>query len=129
MFVMHIHTFYMQESGIIEEYHKYIWQCYSERSLPLIIDIIIFIYLSLPQFVGFILAIQTRKVKISALNDSKSVTVLIYISTIALVVIFLIEFILRDHINISTGLFSGGIIILTTTFLIITFAPKVSGSI
>ena len=105
------------------------WQCYSDESFPLIIDIIIFIYLSLLQFMGIILAIQTRKVKITALNDSKSVTALIYISTIALVVIFLVSFLLRDHINTSTALVSGGIIVLATTFLFITFTPKVSENV
>ena len=119
--------FTFQENGIIEKYH--VWQCYSDGSFPLIIDIIIFIYLSLLQFMGIILAIQTRKVKMTALNDSKSVTALIYISTIALVVIFLVSFLLRNHINTSTALFSGGIIVLATTFLFITFTPKVNAKL
>ena len=70
------------------------WKCYSNGN-----DIIIFIYLSLQQFVGIILAILTCKVKMTALNDSKSATALIYTSSIALVVIFLVSFLLRDHIN------------------------------
>ena len=116
---------YLQDSGIVEIYK--VWQCYaySDGSPPLIIDIIIFIYLSLLQFVGIILAIQTRKVKINALNDSKSVTVLIYISSIVLVMIFIVSFLSRGHYNTSTALFSGGIIFLATVFLVITFVPKV----
>jgi gamma-aminobutyric acid type B receptor len=103
----------------------YVWRCYSSESHLLISDIIIFIYLSLLQFVGIILAFQTRKVKITALNDSKSVTALIYISSIVLVVIVLITFILRSHINISAAVFAGGIIVLATFFLVLVFIPKV----
>jgi hypothetical protein len=95
----------------------------------LISDIIIFIYLSLLQFVGIILAFQTRKIRITALNDSKSVTALIYISSIVLVVIVLITFILRSHINISAAVFSGGIIVLATFFLVLVFIPNVSTKI
>ena len=101
------------------------WQCYSSRSVPFIFEIIIFIYLGLLQFVGIILAFQTRKVKITVLNESKSVTALIYISSIVLVVIVLITFILRSYINLSTAVFSGGIIILATFFLGLSFIPKV----
>lgn len=117
-------TFYfLQDSGIVEIYK--VWQCYN-GSPPLIIDIIIFFYLILLQFLGIILAIQTRKVKINALNDSKSITALIYISSIVLIVIFLVSFLLRGCINVSTPLLSGGIICLATIFLAITFVPKVS---
>ena len=56
-----------------------VWRCYPTGSVPFIIfDIITFIYLCLLQFVGIILAFQTRKVNIKALNDSKCVTVLIH---------------------------------------------------
>ena len=102
------------------------WQCYESGSVPFIFDILVFIYLGLLQFVGIILAFQTRKVKINVLNDSKSVTALIYISSIVLVVIVLITFILRGYINISAGVFSGGIILLATIFLLLMFIPKVN---
>ena len=101
------------------------WQCYSSGSVPVIFDLIIFIFLGLLQFVGIILAFQTRKVKITVLNESKSVTALIYISSIVLVVIVLITFILRSYINLSAAVFSGGIIILATFFLGLSFIPKV----
>ena len=59
---------------------------------------------------GIILAFQTRKVKINVLNDSKVVTMLIYISSIVLVVIVLVTFILRNYINVSAAVHSGGVI-------------------
>ena len=113
----------LQISGVNTEH--YVWQCYESGSVPFILDILIFIYLGLLQFVGIILAFQTRKVKINVLNDSKSVTALIYISSIVLVVIVLIAFTSRGYINISAGVFSGLIISLATTFLAIIFIPKV----
>ena len=68
------------------------------------------------QVVGIILAFKTRKVEITAL---------ICIFSITLVVIVLITFILRSYINLSAAVFSGGIIILATFFLGLSFIPKV----
>ena len=107
-----------------EEYS--VWRCYEVGSPPFYCDLLIFIYLALLQIVGIVLAFQTRKVKIRVLNDSKFVAALVYISSIVLVVIVLITFILRSYINISAALFSGGIIILATVFLVLMFVPKVS---
>ena len=101
------------------------WQCYEARSAPFYLDLVIFIYLVLLQILGIILAFQTRKVKIRVLNDSKSVAALVYISSIVLIVIVLMTFILRSYINISTVLFFTGVIVLATVFLILTFVPKV----
>ena len=115
---------YLQSSDILEIYS--VWQCYESGSAPFYLDLVIFIYLVLLQIVGIILAFQTRKVKINVLNDSKSVAILVYISSIVLVVIVLVTFTLRSYINISAALFSGGIIILATVFLILMFVPKVS---
>ena len=101
------------------------WQCYEASFAPFYLDIIIFIYLILLQIVGIILAFQTRRVKINILNDSKSVASLIYISSIVLVVMVLVTFILRSYINVSAALFFGGIIVLATVFLLLMFVPKV----
>ena len=123
-YLVKFHIF--QSSDVLETYT--VWQCYESGSIPFIFDLITFIYLGLLQFVGIILAFQTRKVRINVLNDSKSVTALIYISSIVLVVIVMITFILRGYINISAGLFYGGIILLATFFLLLIFIPKVSHS-
>ena len=112
-----------QESDVLETY--YIWRCYSTDSPPMILQLLIFIYLILLQVVGIILAFQTRKVKINVLNDAKSVAVLIYISSIVLVVIGLIKFFVRSYINVSAAIFSGGILVLATFFLALIFIPKV----
>ena len=102
-----------------------VWQCYNSGSTTFYFDLLIFVYLGLLQLVGIILAFQTRKVKIPILNDSKSVTALIYISSIVLVVIILVTFILHGYINATAVLFYGGIILLATIFLVLIFIPKV----
>ena len=101
------------------------WQCYNSGSTTFYFDLLVFVYLGLLQLVGIILAFQTRKVKIPILNDSKSVTALIYISSIVLVVIILVTFILHGYINATAVLFYGGIILLATIFLVLIFIPKV----
>ena len=98
---------------------------YESGSVPFIFDLLVFIYLGLLQFVGIILAFLTRKVKINVLNDSKSVTALIYISSISCIANALIAFTSRGYINVRVGVFSGLIISLATTFLAIIFIPKV----
>ena len=124
---IHIPSTYLlcpQSSDVREEYS--VWRCYETGSVPYYFDVMIFIYLALLQFVGIILAFQTRRVKINILNDSKAVASLVYISSIVLVVIVLVTFILRSYINVSAALFSGGIFVLATFFLLLMFVPKVS---
>ena len=113
----------IQDSDIREDYK--VWQCYGSGSAPFSLDLVIYVYLGLLQVVGIILAFQTRKVKIPVLNDSKSVTALIYISSIVLVVIVLVTFILNGYINVTAVLFHGGILSLATIFLALIFIPKV----
>ena len=74
---------------------------------------------------GIILAVQTINVVITVLNDSKSVAVLIYTSSVVLVVISFIRLFLRHYINVSATIYCGGILLLATVFLIIVFCPKV----
>ena len=87
-------------------------------------SIVIFTYLGLLQVIGIILAIQTRKVKVKLLNDSKYIAALIYISSIVLIIIAIIRFTLGDYINVTEVFYSGGLILATTAFLSLTFIPK-----
>ena len=75
-----------------------------------------------------LLAFQTRKVKITILNDSKFVAVLVFISSIVLVKLILVTFSLKGYINISAALFNGGVLVWATTFLALMFIPKVCKS-
>ena len=86
--------------------------------------IIILIYLGLLQVIGIILAIQTRKVKVKVLNDSKYIAALIYISSIVLIILVVISFTAVGYINVAEVFYSGGLLLATTAFLCLTFIPK-----
>ena len=114
----------LQESGVKINYMVY--QCFAEAASTGSTWIIIrFVYLALLQLIGIILAIQTRKVKIKVLNDSKYIAALIYISSIVLLLIAIVQFVSGNVININELIFSGGIIVITTAFLGLVFIPKV----
>lgn len=83
-------------------------------------------YLALLQAVALILAIKTRKVKIRTLNDSKYVAALIYISSITLAVLALLTFALGVYLNLTAAVYNGGLLFVTTAFLLLLFVPKVS---
>lgn len=73
------------------------------------------------------LAFLTRKVEIKELNDSKSVSAIIYITTFIIAVLIVDTFVSVGYIVLSETLFSGGLMISTSVFLGFTFIPKVSG--
>ena len=104
---------------------NYVWVCYQPGTPPFYFDLLLFLYLGVLQIVGLILAFQTRKVKIPILNDSKFVAALVYISSVVFVALVLVTLSLPGYINISNGIFSAGIMILATIFLILMFVPKV----
>ena len=101
-----------------------VWVCNAENNSR-IVSIVIFVYLALLQIVGIILAIQTRKVKIKVLNDSKYIAALIYISSLVLIVLAIITFTLDSLINVSELIYCGCLLLATTAFLCLTFIPKV----
>ena len=68
---------------------------------------------------------MTRRVKIKVMNDSKSVAVIIYTTSVVLVALVIISFTLDSYIVVTEILFSGGIMLATTVFLAFTFIPKV----
>ena len=84
-----------------------------------------FAYLTVLQILGIMLAFQTRRVKVKSLKDSTFVAANVYISSIVIVVFVLITFVLRSYLNAYSTIFATGIFILTTTFLMLTFVPKV----
>ena len=72
------------------------------------------------------LAIRTRKVKISILNDSKYITAIVYVSSLVLVVMMLVTFVSGNLQNLNEALFSAGLLLSTYIFLGLTFIPKVA---
>ena len=103
----------------------YVLLCNQRPSPNFYWKIFIFLYLAVLQIVGIVLAFQTRKVKLHGLRDSKFIAAIIYISSIVLIVLALVTFALRVYINIGAGIFTSGVLILTTVFLCLLFIPKV----
>ena len=74
---------------------------------------------------GIVLAFQTRKVQLKGLRDSKCIAAIVYISSVTIVVMVLITFVLESYVHIGTAIFVVCILVLTTLFLILVFVPKV----
>ena len=77
------------------------------------------------QVVAVILAFRTRKVTIKALNDSKYLTIIIYVSSVIIALMLISAVLLQDYLNIDAAVFGGLIILFTTVVLGLTFVPKV----
>ena len=78
------------------------------------------------QLAAFILAVITRKVKIKVLNDFKEMTLIVYTTTSAMVVMCIPTFTPFFGFITNEAVFSGGIMLATTVFLTFLFIPKVS---
>ena len=102
-----------------------IWICQEVSTPGFYWKIVVFTYLVIFQIIGIMLAFQTRKVRLRGLRDSKEIAAIIYISSITIVVMALLTFALVNYINVGTAIFVVGIFLLTTTFLILIFLPKV----
>ena len=105
-----------------------VFKCYAIGDGAFYCDVFIFVYLGVLQIVGIIIAFQTRNVHITVLNESKFVAALVYFSSIVFVALVIVTFALGSRINVSGGIFSGGILLLATLALAVTFIPKVNGS-
>ena len=79
------------------------------------------------QIVGIILAFETKSVEVDVLNDSKFVAAYIGVTSIIhiFVALVIVNFALETRINFFGGIFSGGILLLATMSLALTFIPKV----
>lgn len=86
---------------------------------------IIFIYLIAQQAVGVYLAVRTRKVKIKVLNDAKYLALIIYITTLIIIVMILCSILLEDYLNADAAVFSTGLLLYSTSILVFLFVPKV----
>ena len=61
------------------------------------------------QLIGVVLAFSIRKVKIKGLNDSKEISIILYITSIILVIVIVITLALGDYVNVNGGTFGLGI--------------------
>ena len=101
-----------------------VYHCFS-GTIQIIYVVVTLAYLAILQIIGIVLTIQTRKVKIKLLNDSKYIAAVIYISSIALVLIAIVTLVPGFFINVIETIFSGSILVATTFILGLIFIPKV----
>lgn len=80
----------------------------------------------LTQVVAVILAFRTRKVNIKALNDSKYLTIIIYVSSVVIAAMLISAVLVDKYLNTDAAVFGGLIMIFTTVVLGLTFIPKVN---
>ena len=105
--------------------YYYIDTCYNTNTPSYYWLILLTTYTAFLQCLGMILAFQTRKVKITALNDSKYIAAIIYISSVTLLTLVFTHFGFIDYINITCGILNGVIFVNTTAYLGLIFFPKV----
>ena len=86
---------------------------------------VIYSYKIVIQLIGVVLAFSIRKVKIKGLNDSKEISIILYVTSIILVIVIVITLALGDYINVSGSIFSLGISTASTVVLGFIFVPKV----
>ncbi len=101
-----------------------VYYCISDTIQTIYVAVTL-VYLAILQIIGIILAIQTRKVKIKLLNDSKYIAAVIYISSISLVLIAIVTIVPGIYINLIEAIFSGSLLVATTFSLGLIFIPKV----
>lgn len=63
--------------------------------------------------------------QIKVLNDSREVAIIIYTTSAVLLALGVITFGLSSYLIVTEVLFSGGMMLATTIFLIFLFVPKV----
>ena len=71
------------------------------------------------------MAVKTHKVKIKALNDSKQIGILVYVSSIVVVGLGVITFGLRKQLLIYMTVFGAALLVAATVILSVVFIPRV----
>ncbi len=83
-------------------------------------------YKGLLQLIAMFMAFHTRRVKIKVLNDTKEIAVIIYINSIILALLAVVEFALNDYHEVHAALFGLALLVGATVFLTLVFIPKVT---
>lgn len=111
----------MQENNVLLDQRNLV--CQGPRDLIWII--ILYAYILITQLIAVILAFKTRKVEIEILNDAKYVALIIYITTIIVIIMIVCAILLSNYLNADGAVFGGLLYIFITTVLTIVFIPKV----
>ena len=82
-------------------------------------------YKGLLQLVAVLMAFHTRNVRIKALNDSTEIAAIIYINSITLALLTVVEFALSNYHEVHAGMFGLALLVGATLFLSLVFVPRV----
>lgn len=72
------------------------------------------------------MAFHTRRVNIKVLNDSKEIAVIVYVNSIILALLVVVEFALGKYHEVYAALFGLALLLEATVFLAFIFIPRVS---
>ena len=97
------------------QYHNFVFVCINNSAIVWLS--ISYAYKGLLQILAMFMAFHTRKVKIKALNDSKEITIIIYINSITLSLLALVEFALNVYHEVYAALFGLALWVGATLFL------------
>ena len=82
-------------------------------------------YKGLLQLVAMLMAFHTRGVRIKALNDSMEIAAIIYINSITLALLTVVEFALSNYHEVHASMFGLALLVGATLFLSLVFVPRV----
>jgi len=83
-------------------------------------------YKGLLQLVAMLMAFHIRRAKIKALNDTKETAVIIYINSITLTLLIVVEFALNAYHDAYAAVFGMALLLGASVFLSLVFIPKVA---
>ena len=86
---------------------------------------ILFGYKAIIQAIGLYLAFKIRNIKIRGLNDSREVSITLYISSVILLVVVVVTFVYGDYIDVDGFVYGVGLSTAATVVLSLTFITKV----
>ena len=112
-----------QDQGVTETYFRL--QCVSNAYF-IAWGMVSGIYRIVLHTAAIVLSILTRKVEVSVLNDGKYTRIAIYISSVLMIAILLVVFLLSSYRNTSVSLVATFDFLDAMVFLSLTFVPKVS---
>ena len=71
------------------------------------------------------MAFHVRRVNIKVLNDSKEIALIVYVNSIILTLLVVVEFALSEYHVVYSALFGLALLLEATVFLALIFIPKV----
>ena len=111
-----------QELDVVEQHSFY--RCYSDSQVIWLF--MSYIYKFLLQIAAIYFAFMSRKIRVKALNDSKQIAAIIYVTSLLLVISAFGFWIGLLYLNTSTAVFAAAQLVTATVFLGLLFIPKAS---